>query len=44
VIKIVKAGAGDSKTLAEMNGHLIEDEGHRNPMSVEELSENGGLA
>ena len=37
VIRIVKARPRDSARLAEMNKHLIEDEGHRNPMSIEEL-------
>ena len=37
MIKIVKAGPGDSTLLAQMNKHLIEDEGHRNPMSIDEL-------
>jgi predicted acetyltransferase len=31
------AGVEDAGLLGEMNKHLIEDEGHRNPMSVSEL-------
>ena len=38
MVKIVKAEPEDSATLAEMNKRLIEDEGHRNPMAINELS------
>ena len=38
MVSIVKAIAEDSAALAQMNKHLIEDEGHRNPMSINELS------
>ena len=38
MVKIVKAEPEDSTTLAEMNKHLIEDEDHRNPMTINELS------
>jgi len=31
------AAPADAATLAEMNGHLIRDEGHRNPMTAAEL-------
>jgi len=33
------ATADDCALLAEMNHHLIRDEGHRNPMTVDELAE-----
>ena len=34
-----EATLDDCATLAEMNHHLIRDEGHRNPMTVPELAE-----
>jgi predicted acetyltransferase len=37
MIETAKARPEDSTILGQMNKHLIEDEGHRNPMSVEEL-------
>jgi ribosomal protein S18 acetylase RimI-like enzyme len=33
------ADASDVSSLAEMNQHLISDEGHRNPMGAEQLRE-----
>jgi hypothetical protein len=33
-----RADAGDVPALAEMNARLIRDEGHRNPMTVAELT------
>jgi GNAT superfamily N-acetyltransferase len=37
VLRVLKAQVGDSIVLARMNKQLIEDEGHRNPMSIAEL-------
>jgi predicted acetyltransferase len=34
-----RATEGDVRLLAELNHHLIRDEGHRNPMNVGELEE-----
>ena len=34
-----KAIVDDARRLAEMNHHLIQDEGHRNPMTVSQLEE-----
>jgi len=33
------ATQNDIPPLAKMNGQLIEDEGHRNPMSLDELEQ-----
>ena len=38
-MEIVRATEADAQTLALMNKMLIEDEGHRNPMTFAELTE-----
>ena len=41
-MRIIPAKLTDVDTLAVLNKRLIEDEGHPNPMSVEELAERMG--
>lgn len=38
-LSVRTATEGDIQVLAEMNRQLIEDEGHRNPMSIPELAQ-----
>ena len=38
-IKVRKAGLSDVEKLAELNKHLIEDEGHPNPMNLRQLAQ-----
>lgn len=38
-VHICKAGVADAAVLADMNWRLIEDEGHTNPMNIQQLTD-----
>ena len=38
-MEIVQAGLTDAEVFAGLNQHLIEDEGHPNPMNIDQLAQ-----